>query len=184
MSNLITSPSLERGIIISRKDCKTEKEYINKLEFISIVNELILTDSVQEMKKYRQHFNTSCFDHCIEVSYWSFLICKKLHLDYISMARGALLHDLFLYEWRGSKKRLMLSKCHAFIHPYIALKNASKICNLNDKEKDIILKHMWPVSLLNPPKYKESFIITIVDKISCLHSFKNYILKKQDYLFK
>lgn len=170
----------QNKFIIDKSHCKTEKEYINKQEFFDIISDLIYSPLVQEMKNYRQHFNTSCFDHCLEVSYWSYCICKKLHLDYKSMARAALLHDLFLYDWRGSKKRLNLAKFHAFIHPYIALQNAIKICDLNEKEQDIILKHMWPVSFFHFPKYKESFIITITDKISSLNSFKKYILKRED----
>lgn len=169
----------EQKIIVNKSICKNQKDYLLKQEFFDIISDLIFLPEVQEMKKYRQHFNTSCFDHCIEVSYWSYIICKKLHLDYTSMVRGALLHDLFLYNWRGSKKKLHLKKFHAFIHPYIALQNAEKICSLNEKEKDIILKHMWPVSFFHFPKYKESFIITITDKLSSLNSFRKYILKKE-----
>lgn len=161
-----------KDILLSEKN---KKELLNKQEFFDIISDLVFLEPVQEMKKYRQHFNTSCFDHCLEVSYWSYLICKKLKLDYKSMARAALLHDLFLYDWRGSKKRLQLSKFHAFIHPYIAYENASKICDLNDVEKDIILKHMWPVNPLKFPKYKESFIITITDKLSSINSFRKYL---------
>ena len=77
----------------------------------------------------------------------------------------------------------MLQGWHAFKHPQIALENASKVCDLNEKEKDIILKHMWPVTLFQFPKYKESFIITIVDKLSALKSFYEYyeshIMKKK-----
>ena len=59
-----------------------------------------------------------------------------------------------------------------------ALENAEKICNLNEKEKDIIVKHMWPVTLLSFPKYKESFLITIFDKRSALKSFFEYNKKQ------
>ena len=31
-------------------------------------------------------------------------------------------------------------------------------------EKDIIAKHMWPLTLRKVPKYKESFLISFVDK--------------------
>ena len=92
----------EQKIIVDKSTCKNQKDYLLKQEFFDIISDLIFLPEVQEMKKYRQHFNTSCFDHCIEVSYWSYIICKKLHLDYTSMVRGALLHDLFLYNWRGS----------------------------------------------------------------------------------
>ena len=87
-----------------------------------------------------------------------------------------MLHDLFLYDWRNSKKLLHLKHFHAFIHPQIALKNASGITNLNEKEKDIILKHMWPVTFFSFPKFKESFVITFTDKISALLSFKKYYI--------
>ena len=68
----------------------------------------------------------------------------------------------------------MLNAWHAFKHPQIALENALKICNLNEKEQDIILKHMWPVTFFKFPKYKESYVITITDKLSALKSFYEY----------
>ena len=146
------------------------KAYNNRKEFINIIKDLINNETVQPMKNYRQHFNSSCFDHCLEVAYWSYLICKKLGLDYVSAARAGMLHDLFLYDWRNSKKKLNLEHFHAFIHPKIALENATKITYLNKKEKDIILKHMWPVTFFHFPKYTESYIITFADKLSALKS--------------
>ena len=83
-----------------------------------------------------------------------------------------MLHDLFLYDWRHSRK--MLNGWHAFKHPKIALKNALSISKLTQKEQDIILKHMWPVTFFQLPKYKESYVITITDKISALKSFQEY----------
>ena len=85
-----------------------------------------------------------------------------------------MLHDLFLYDWRHSKKKLNLEGLHAFVHPKIALRNASELFLLNDKEKDIILKHMWPVTFFSLPKYRESYIITFTDKLSALKSFYEY----------
>ena len=45
----------------------------------------------------------------------------------------------------------------------IAVRNARKITDLNAKEEDIIIKHMWGATLA-PPRYKESFVVTMVDK--------------------
>ena len=148
--------------------------YDNIIEFLDITKDILENPTVKQMKNFRQHYDRSCYDHCLEVAYWSYLFCKKYGWDYVSAARGAMLHDLFLYDWRGSKKKLHLKHFHAFIHPQIALYNAEKLFNLNDKEKDIIVKHMWPVTLLNLPKYKESFLITIMDKHSALKSFFEY----------
>ena len=150
-------------------------------EFYNITNELLSNPIVEQMKNYRQHYETSCYDHCVEVAFWSYLFCKKHNLDYMSMARAGLLHDLFLYDWRHSSKSL--NGWHAFVHPKIALKNALSICNLNEKERDIIISHMWPVTLFHLPKYKESYIITVTDKLSALKScydyYKSHILSKK-----
>ena len=88
-----------------------------------------------------------------------------------------MLHDLFLYVWRKKYRSIELPGLHAFVHPKIALKNASEIFELNDIEKDIIEKHMWPVTF-SLPKYKESYIVTIMDKYSaCLETYL-YIKEK------
>ena len=133
----------------------------NDKEYMSIINEILNKEKVQQMKKYRQHYNINCFYHCLFVSYNTYLICKKHHLDYISAARAGMLHDLFLYDWR--KRENGRKGLHAFTHGKTAFKQASTFLNLNDKEKDMIIKHMWPVTLAIP-KYKETFIITLVDK--------------------
>ena len=151
-----------------------EKMPFKNEEFINIIKDIITNDTVKEMKNYRQHYDVTTYEHCINVAYISYKICKKLNWDYKSMARAAMLHDLFLYDWRNSKKKLKLKGYHAFVHPKIALENASKLYNLNDKEKDIIVNHMWPVTFAIP-KYKETYVITLVDKYSALReSFKYY----------
>lgn len=129
-------------------------------EYLKCVKDLISCPVVCSMKKFKQHKNTSCYQHCINVSYESFLLCKKLGFDYRSAARGGLLHDLFLYDWHITKPK---SGMHYFTHPLAALENAEKNFVLNEIERDIILKHMWPLTL-KPPKYKESLIVSIVDK--------------------
>lgn len=136
------------------------------------------------MKKYRQHSTTSCYEHCLYVAYYTYLICKKFNLDYISASRAAMLHDLFLYDWRhkvdGRKGY------HAFTHPRLALKNATELFELNDIEKDCILKHMWPVTPVLP-KYKETFIITLTDKYSAcretIHSLENTKMYKNIFRY-
>ena len=137
-----------------------EKIYNDK-NFIHIIEDLIKNETIQKMKNYKQHYETSCFDHCLTASYYCYKICKKLKLDYISCSRAALLHDLFLYDWR--KRENGRKGFHAFTHPKTAYENASKLFNLNDKEADIILKHMWPVTFFSFPKYIESLRKFITD---------------------
>jgi uncharacterized protein len=87
-----------------------------------------------------------------------------------------MVHDLFLYDWR--KRQDDRKGLHAFTHPKAALDNASKLFSLNEKEIDIILKHMWPVTI-SFPKYAESYIITLVDKYCAIEeSIKAYKSKK------
>ena len=140
-------------------------------EFFNIIQDIISNDVVKQMKNYRQHCNTSCYKHCMQVAYFTFIACKKLKLDYISATRAAMLHDLFLYDWRKKYRNIELPGLHAFVHPQIALKNASKLFELNEMEQDIIAKHMWPVTFALP-KYKESYIVTVMDKYSaCLETY-------------
>ena len=39
----------------------------NEKEFLDILDELIKNETVQKMKNFRQHYETSCFDHCLIV---------------------------------------------------------------------------------------------------------------------
>ena len=143
------------------------QEIYNNKEFINIIDDLIAHPTVKQMKNFKQHYETSCFDHCLIASYYCYKICKKLKLDYFSCSRAAMLHDLFLYDWR--KRENGRKGLHAFTHPKTAYKTASKLFKLNNLETDIILKHMWPVTFFDFPKYKESFILTLVDKYCALN---------------
>lgn len=138
-------------------------------DFINIIKDLLENETVKQMHNYKQHCETSCFDHCLIASYYCYRYCKKFNLDYISCSRAAMVHDLFLYDWR--KRENGRKGLHAFTHPKTAYENASKLFNLNDKEADIILKHMWPVTF-SLPKYKESYILTLVDKYCALNETK------------
>ena len=156
------------------------KNFFNKFnidnqEFLTIIDELVNNETVKEMKKYRQHYETTCFDHCYMVSYYCYLICKKYNLDYISATRAGMLHDLFLYDWRvrqPDRKGL-----HAFTHGKLACENASKLFDLNQKEKDMIITHMWPVTMKFPTSIG-GFILTFVDKY-CATSETLEVLKSR-----
>lgn len=144
----------------------------DKEEFENIIKEIAENQTVQEMKNFKQHYDTSCYDHCANVAYISYRICKKLKLDYVSTARAAMLHDLFLYDWR--KRQDGRKGLHAFTHPKTAVENAKKLFELSEKEQDIILKHMWPLTI-KLPKYPESYVVTIADKYSAIcESCSNY----------
>ena len=143
---------------------------MKKEKFLEIINDILANKSIQNLKLYKHHYAYTRLEHCLSVSYYTYVICKFLHLDYKSAARAALLHDLFFYDCEDKISR---HKNHIKNHPKIALENANKLFNLNKKEQDIILKHMWPLTF-SPPKYLESFIVTIVDKYCAFKEWSMY----------
>lgn len=140
-------------------------------EFEMIIKDIAEHPTVLEMKDFRQHCNTSCYEHCQNVAYYSYLFCKKTGLDYKAVARAGMLHDLFLYDWR--EKATDRKGLHAFRHPRIALNNSLKIFDLSKKEQDIILKHMWPLTIV-PSKYLESYVVSTADKYCALKESTQY----------
>lgn len=116
-----------------------------------------------ESKQYIQHGKISVYVHSISVAYISLLLARKLNLDIDipSLVRGALLHDYFLYDWHLDKDHGL----HGFTHASTAYKNASRDFELNEIEADIIKKHMFPLNI-KAPKYKESMLVCLSDKIS------------------
>lgn len=138
------------------------------------VSDMIETEIVQSMGKYIQHGDITCLEHCKSVSLKSYKLCKLLNLDYKSAARGALLHDFFLYDWHIPGSHIGL---HGFRHSKTSLRNAEMHFDLNDKEKDIILTHMWPLTLRHP-KFKESFVVSLVDKLCSSKETTSHMYKK------
>lgn len=131
------------------------------VEYMACVGDIIESEKIKKLEQYVQHYHTTRLQHSINVSYYSFLICKFFGWDYKSAARAGLMHDMFYYDWRTKKGNRSV---HSSWHPRVAVDNARKITSLNKIEKDAIIKHMWPCTLV-PPRYKESYVITFVDKI-------------------
>jgi len=125
-----------------------------------IIGNLLGTDLVKKLDEYEQHCGTSRLQHCVNVAYYSYCISKVFHLDYRSSARGALLHDLFFYNWKESG---ISCRAHVSNHPQVALENAERVTTINKIERDIIAKHMWPLTLV-PPRYAESYVVSFADK--------------------
>ena len=118
-----------------------------------------------------QHGAVSVRSHCLSVAECSLLIEKRLNRLGVRCAerdlvRGALLHDYFLYDWHGrpggDHRRL-----HGFYHPGVALRNAGREYALSERERDIIAKHMWPLTV-KPPLCREAWIVTAADKYCSL----------------
>lgn len=138
------------------------------LEFYSAIADMLDNPKVLSMIDYVQHGGTTCLEHCLLVSYMSYRICKILGLDATAAARGGMLHDFFLYDWHEEGSHIGIrggiTKMHGFSHPEIALKNAEAHFDISERERDIILRHMWPLTI-RPPKYAESIVVCLADKI-------------------
>lgn len=119
----------------------------------------------------------SRYEHSLKVSYYSYKVAKTLRLDYKQVARGGLLHDFFLSTDARSLKEKFLS---IFVHPKKAEKNAIKYFNITEKEADMIRRHMFPINL-TIPKYAESWIVNVVDKIIGLYEFGIKFSKQLHY---
>ncbi|MDD2362790.1 MAG: phosphohydrolase [Oscillospiraceae bacterium] len=144
--------------------------------YLDIIKPLMKYEPILKMDSYKQHGQTSCLRHCLAVSFYSFVLCRRLHIrfDTAALIRGAMLHDFFLYDWH---KPADSRRWHGFIHPKIALKNAEKHFDLSKRERDIIAKHMWPLTL-RFPRFREALIVCLVDKIcsvaEMLEAFPGY----------
>lgn len=142
-------------------------------EYLSLVEDILSHERFLELAHYYHH-NSSILDHAVSVSFLSYLVCKKLNLDYVSGARGGLLHDFFLYDWREYKKNKN-NKNHGLNHPKVALKNSRQCFELNTIECDIILKHMWP-KVFGWPRYWESVVVSLMDKFCTCNEFLSRII--------
>lgn len=140
-------------------DVKHIKNSWSEEQFKEYIEDIVEHDAVKEMKNFCHHRLVSCYEHSLHVAYISYKISSFLGLDSKSAARGGFLHDFFLYDWRKTRPPEGL---HAFSHPTIAFRNANKYFSVNEIEKDCIMRHMWPVTLM-PPKYPESIIVCLVD---------------------
>ena len=113
-------PPIEKDIIsLSRINLKTLDTNI-AYDYFETISDLIDTKEVQDLKKCSQHLATSRFQHSLNVSYYSYLICRKFGLDAYSAARAGLLHDLYYYDWKTNDKR-PLEGNHAKIHPWLSI---------------------------------------------------------------
>ena len=133
------------------------------LLFQKVCDEFIEQEPFTQMKNYKQHGFTTTYDHCISVSYYGYYFARRLHIpcDDVSLIRGALLHDLFLYDWHEKDRT---HRWHGFYHSKKAHDNATTFFDLNEIEKNIILTHMWPLTFRSYPKKREAIIICMVDK--------------------
>ena len=135
---------------------------IRDAEFFSHVRDIYFTKEVQGMAIYPQHGTINRLQHITSVTYVAFVMAKRKNADIHQTLRGAVLHDLFYYDWHMADDGS--HRLHGYRHPGFAAVNAKALCpTLTEKERYIILRHMWPLTLL-PPNSKEGLIVSAADK--------------------
>ncbi len=131
--------------------------------FYICISDIIENDEILRLNKYTHHFFTTRFQHCLNVSYYNYLICRFFRLDAFAAARAGMMHDMYYYG-RCDYHKLSADNPHCRNHPRVAVKNAKKQFYISHLEKDMIEKHMWPFNIKRLPKYRESYVIVVVDK--------------------
>ena len=147
-------------------------------DFDRIIQDILSHDDIRMLDSINHH-GSSILDHSMKVARLAWKWGNRLHLDSRSLARGALLHDFFLYDWNREslhphKRFYEIHKMHGFTHPVTALNNAKERFHLNRIERDIIKRHMFPLTLI-PPRYPESWLVMIIDKIVAVSELPMYL---------
>ena len=131
--------------------------------------DILASDNFRSTKRHIQHGSMTVYHHSMDVARYSLLLNKKLGLgcDRHDLIRGALLHDYFLYDWHDKAYLSVRKRFHGFRHPGTALRNAEREYELTDRQREIIRKHMWPLSVV-PPTCREAWVVTAADKYCSL----------------
>lgn len=158
----------EHRVRSRRQAERWKKEWNQYRRFHRMINEdasdILTSRNFRKTKQFIQHGNITVCDHVMSVARCSLALTDLLHIqcNRRALIRGALLHDYFLYDWH-KPDREHPHRLHGFYHPGTALRNAAKEYKLTDRERDIIEKHMWPLTVV-PPKCREAWIVTTADK--------------------
>ncbi len=137
-------------------------------EFDNIVKDINNNDKFQDLKG-ELHHGISRYEHSMRVAKWTYLVTKNTKLNYEDATRGALLHDFYTDD---DTKNYNTKETLKF-HPEIALLNAKKYFDINNKQENIIASHMYPLGVAKP-KYVESWIISAIDKGVAVYEMYRY----------
>lgn len=130
-----------------------------KESFNSCIQDIINNNKFNKLKKELHHGITR-YDHSYRVAKWTHIIGTIFHMKNIeNTTRAALLHDFYVNnDLTGSGPKRLGT------HPAAALTNSLKYYELDNIQQDIIKSHMFPCNM-TIPKYKESWLVSSIDKI-------------------
>ena len=137
-------------------------------QYTQKLNDFVSRADIQIMRQFSQHGSNNTLNHVVHVA----MMCHKiqqalhLHVDEDSLIHGAVLHDYYLYDFKAQNEISAFK--HGTGHPVTALNNASRRFNLNNRERNIIYSHMWPLTPTHLPLCKEAWLVSTADKICAL----------------
>lgn len=137
-----------------------------KQQVLSLLGDLPQTQTVEQMHQYIQHGCVTTFDHCVNVALMSYALAETFHLPVNRriLVLGAFLHDFYLYDWHSRHH----GRLHGFRHPRIARDNAAVLLNQPAEVTQIIVTHMWPLTLFHMPTSLEGWVVCFADKVVTL----------------
>ncbi|MGX8698502.1 MAG: HD domain-containing protein [bacterium] len=116
------------------------------------------------LRAFRHHGEINVYTHCLRVARFSVKLAHALRLrvNESALVRGALLHDYYLYDWHDPDPSHRL---HGLFHPKKAMLNARRDFGTGQAEDEIILRHMFPLTLI-PPRTREALLVCAADKMA------------------
>lgn len=129
-----------------------------KNSFDSCIQDIVTNEQFNKLKTELHHGITR-YDHAYSVAKWTHIIGKIFKMkNNVNTTRAALLHDFYVNDDLTGNGAQRLGR-----HPEVALENSLKYYELDNIQKDIIKSHMFPCNL-TVPKYKESWLVSMIDK--------------------
>lgn len=178
LSTLVEKVWVDRAMALEQlnqrlEEGKQHRKHLLFQQYLACIEDLIATSTVQRLSQFLQHGDSDRLQHSLSVSYYTFVLARRLGLDGRSAARGALLHDLFFYYSQERKG----TSWHVTHHPKEALANAEAAFTLNDIEREMIVCHMFPFAPFLP-RYAESYLLSMVDKYCAIQEGLSYVIRR------
>ena len=144
-------------------ELKTARSLERGKQFWETLTSMENNPRVKRLRDFTHHRFTSRLGHSHNVAVYSYYLARKWNwkVNVESLAVGAILHDYYHYN---RKEDGIGGYAHISQHPKTALNNAQQDFNLNEKEKNIILSHIWPVPRSARPRCREAVLVCIADK--------------------
>ncbi|MGM9625834.1 MAG: phosphohydrolase [Eubacteriales bacterium] len=139
-------------------------------EFACLIRDITHSEDYRVMKERRHHVKGSVYDHSVKVAYLCYRHYKRFgtKIALPEFIRGALLHDYYLYDRHN---KAASPRFHGFVHPRYALGNAKqRYPDLTRIERDMILRHMFPLTPI-PPRTKAGWLICFYDKVAAVSDY-------------